>query len=330
MLRSHFLGAAVSLVGAAAGLLPRPLVAQPAQRLAVIGYLAQRAGPWHLDAAFLEGLRDLGYAEGRHFRMEYRWGPNASDLPALAADLVRSRVDVIVSSGYPSNKAVKDATASLPIPVVMATSGDAVQEGLVTSLSRPGGNITGLSVLNRELSGKRLEVIREAVPGLKRIGALFNGSNPAMPPQFNEARAAAQSLGLQVLAMDVGFPHGIETAFADAARAGVGAVMILSDSSTIAHRAELSAAAIRHRVPTIFSNRDYIRAGGMMSYGPNLADNFRRAAHYVDRILKGANPSTIPVEQPTRFELVINRSTAKALGLVVPQSLLLRAEDFVD
>jgi len=298
--------------------------------VAVIGYIAQRAGPWHLDAVFLEGLRDLGYVEGRHFRVEYRWGPAAADLPALAADLVRLRVDVIVSSGYPSNKAAKDATASVPIPVVMATSGDAVQEGLVATLSRPGGNMTGLSVLNRELSGKRLEVIREAVPGLKRIGALFNGSNPAMPPQFNEVRAAAQSLGLQAVPLDVSFPNGIEAAFVEASKAGIGAVMILSDSSTIAHRAELSTAAIRHRVPTMFSNRDYIRAGGLMSYGPNLADNFRRAASYVDRILKGSNPSTMPVEQPTRFELVINRGTARALGVTMPQSLLVRAEDFVD
>jgi putative ABC transport system substrate-binding protein len=296
----------------------------------VIGYIAQRAGPWHLDAAFVDGLRDLGYVEGRHFRMEYRWGPNVADLPALAADLVRLRVDVIVSSGYPSNKAAKDATASVPIPVVMATSGDAVQEGLVATLSRPGGNITGLSVLNRELTGKRLQVIREAVPGLKRIGALFNGSNPAMPPQFSEVQAAAQTLGLQAVPLDVSFPAGIEPAFASASRSGTGAVMVLSDSSTIAHRAELSAAALRHRMPTIFSNRDYIRAGGMMSYGPNLADNFKQAAAYVDRILKGANPATMPVEQPTRFELIVNRGTAKGLGITLPPSLLVRADDFVD
>jgi putative ABC transport system substrate-binding protein len=309
---------------------PRGAVAQPATRLAVIGYLAQRAGPWPLDVAFLEGLRDLGYVEGRHFRMAYRWGPAAADLPALAAELVRLRVDVIVSSGYPGNKAVKDATASVPIPAVMATSGDAVQEGLVASLARPGGNMTGLSVLNRELSAKRLELIREAVPGLRRIGALFNGSNPAMPPQFNEVRSAAQAMGLQATALDVSFPNGVEPAFAEAAKNGMGAMMILSDSSTIAHRAELSAAAVRHRMPTMFANRDYIRAGGMMSYGPNLAENFRRAAAYVDRILKGASPSTMPVEQPTRFELVLNRSTAKALGIAMPQSLLVRADDFVD
>jgi putative ABC transport system substrate-binding protein len=309
---------------------PEHTYAQAASRLAVIGYLAQRAGPWPLDAAFIEGLRDLGYTEGRHFRMEYRWGPTAAELPALAVDLVRSRVDVIVSSGYPGNKAVKDATAANPIPVVMATSGDAVQEGLVASLARPGGNITGLSVLNRELSGKRLELIRAAVPGLRRIGALFNGGNPAMPPQFSEVRAAALSMGLQAVALDVTFPAGIEAAFVDGAKQGIGAVMILSDSSTIAHRAELSAAAVRHRMPTMFANRAYIQAGGMMSYGPDLADNFRRAAAYVDRILKGASPATMPVEQPTRFELVFNRGTAKSLGIALPQSLLVRADDFVE
>jgi putative tryptophan/tyrosine transport system substrate-binding protein len=329
VLRSQFVIAAAAFA-ANAWWRPSTALAQPVPRLAVIGYIAQRAGPWHLDTAFLEGLRDLGYIEGRHFRMEYRWGPATADLPGLATELVRLRVDVIVSSGFPANKAAKDATTSVPIPVVMATSGDAVQEGFVASLSRPGGNMTGLSVLNRELSGKRLQVIHEAVPSLKRIGALFNGSNPAMPPQFSEVRAAAQTLGLQAVPLDVSFPAGIEPAFANASTAGIGAVMILSDSSTIAHRAELSAAAIKHRVPTIFSNRDYIRAGGMMSYGPNLADNFRQAAGYVDRILKGANPATMPVEQPTRFELVVNRKTTRALGIAMPQSLLARTDELVD
>jgi putative ABC transport system substrate-binding protein len=329
VLRSRFVLGAAAVVAAGWSKF-EPAFAQPTQRVAVIGYLAQRAGPWPLDAAFLEGLRELGWVEGRHFRMEYRWGSAAADLPALAAELVRLRVDVIVSSGYPGNKAAKDATVANPIPIVMATSGEAVQEGLVASLSRPGGNITGLSVLNRELSGKRLELIREAVPGLRRIAALFNGSNPAMPPQFAEVRTAAQALGLQAVSLDVIFPGGIEPAFVEVSRSGLGAMMILSDSSTIAHRSELSAAAIRHRVPTIFANRDYIRAGGMMSYGPNLADNFRRAAWFVDRILKGADPATMPVEQPTRFELIINRSTAKALGVSLPQTLLVRADDFVD
>ena len=168
--------------------------AQTAARVPVIGYLAQRAGPWHLDKAFVDGLRELGYVEGRNIAIEYRWGANAADLPAMAADLARLKVDVIVSSGYPANKAAKDATST--IPIVMATSGDAVQEGLVASLSRPGGNITGLSVLNRELSGKRLEVMKEAVPGLKKIGALFNGSQPgdaAAVPRGEGRRAALRA-----------------------------------------------------------------------------------------------------------------------------------------
>jgi putative tryptophan/tyrosine transport system substrate-binding protein len=326
MQRSRFLRLAA--LGAAAVLVAPAVRAQAAGRVAVVGYLAQRAGPWHLDRAFVDGLRELGHVEGRNLRIEYRWGPNPADLPALAAELVRLRVDVIVSSGFPANKAARDATSA--IPIVMATSGDAVQEGLVASLSRPGGNVTGLSVLNRELTGKRLEVIREAVPGLRRIGALFNGGNLAMPPQFAQVQAAAQKLGLQAVPLDVSFPAGIEPAFADAARSGIGGVMVLSDSSTIAHRAELAAAAGRHRVPTMFSNRDYIRAGGLMSYGPDLAENFRRAAAYVDKILKGADPAQMPVEQPTRFELVLNRGSARALGIALPDSFLVRVDEIVE
>jgi putative ABC transport system substrate-binding protein len=326
MRRRPFLGFSAAL--AATALAPRGALGQAAPRPAVIGYIAQRAGPWHLDQAFLQGMKDLGLVEGRHFVMAYRWAPKVEELPQLAADLVRMKVSVIVSSGYPCNKAAKDATQT--IPIVMATSGDAVQEGLVESLARPGGNVTGLSVLNRELSGKRLEVLREAVPGLKKIGALFNGSNPAMPPQFQEVLTAATAMGLQALPLNAQIPAGIEAAFAEAARARVGAVMILSDSSTIGNRAEIAAAAIKHKLPTIFSNRDYLPAGGMMSYGPNLADNFRQAAVFVDKILKGDNPAVIPVEQPTRFELVVNMKTARALGLSLPESLLVRAVDVLE
>lgn len=304
--------------------------ARDAARPAVIGYLAQRAGPWHLDQAFLQGMQDLGYVEGRHFVMEYRWGPKVDELPQLAADLVRQKVAVIVSSGFPCNKAAKDATRSVPVPVVMATSGDAVQEGLVESLARPGGNMTGLSVLNRELSGKRLEVLREAVPGLRRIGALYNGSNPAMPPQYQEVQATADRLGLQAIALNAPIPAGIDAAFAEAVKARAGAVMVLSDSSTIGNRGEIAATAMRHRLPTMFSNRDYLQAGGLMSYGPNLADNFRQAAVFVDKILRGGNPAVIPVEQPTKFELVVNLKTAKALGLSLPESLLVRAADVLE
>jgi putative ABC transport system substrate-binding protein len=321
---------AVALVAALCGVLipASESVAQVTARVPVIGYLAQRAGPWHLDKAFVDGLRELGYVEGRNIAVEYRWGANAADLPALAVDLARLKVDVIVSSGYPANKAAKDATST--IPIVMATSGDAVQEGLVASLSRPGGNMTGLSVLNRELTGKRLEVMKEAVPTLKKIGALYNGANPAMPPQFREVQVAAQRFGLEPVPLDVSFPAGIDAAFVAASQAGVGAIMVLSDSSTIAHRSQLSTAAMKYRMPTMFSNRDYIRAGGLMSYGPNLADNFRRAASIVDAILKGADPALLPVEQPTKFELVINRTTARALRLDLPQALLVRVDEVFD
>jgi putative ABC transport system substrate-binding protein len=321
---------AVALVAALCGVLTpaSETAAQATARVSVVGYLAQRAGPWHLDKAFVDGLRELGYVEGRNIVIEYRWGANAADLPALAADLARLKVDVIVSSGYPANKAAKDATST--IPIVVATSGDAVQEGLVASLSRPGGNLTGLSVLNRELTGKRLEVMKEAVPMLKKIGALYNGTNPAMPPQFREVQVAAQRFGLESVPLDVSFPAGIDAAFVAASQAGVGAIMVLSDSSTIAHRSQLSAAAMKYRMPTMFSNRDYIRAGGLMSYGPNLADNFRRAASIVDAILKGANPAVLPVEQPTKFELVINRTTARALRIDLPQALLVRVDETFD
>ena len=308
----------------------RAAFGQAGGRPALVGYLAQRAGPWHLDQAFLEGMKELGLVEGKHFVMEYRWGPKVDELPQLAADLVRQRVNVIVSSGYPCNRAAKDATRAVPIPVVMATSGDAVQEGLVESLARPGGNMTGLSVLNRELSGKRLEVLREAVPGLKRIGALFNGTNPAMPPQFQEVQATADRLGLQAGSLNAAIPAGIESAFAEAANARVGAVMVLSDSSTIGNRADIASTALKRRLPTMFSNRDYLGAGGLMSYGPNLADNFRQAAVFVDKILKGGNPAVIPVEQPTKFELVVNLKTARALGLKLPESLLVRAADVLE
>lgn len=299
--------------------------AQLPGRIPVIGYIAQRAGPISLDEAFVQGLHELGYVEGKNVTIEYRWGTKAEDLPALAADLVRLKVNVIVSSAYPSNKAAKDATST--IPIVMATSGDAVQEGLVASLARPGGNVTGFSVLNRELSGKRLEVIREAVPGITRVAALFNASNPGATPQFKETQAAAERLGMQAVALEVHFSDGVEPAFAEAVRIGAGAVIIISDSATINNRSQLGAAALKYRLPTIFANKDYLQGGGLMSYGPNLADNFRKAATYVDRILKGANPAVMPVEQPTKLELVVNLKTAKALGLTIPQTLLLRADE---
>lgn len=301
--------------------------APTARRMAVIGYLMPRAGRASLDDIFFDRLRELGYVEGTSLRVEYRWAANTDDMPALAADLVRSAVDVIVSSGYQANKAARDATTT--IPIVMATSGDAVGEGLVASFARPGGNVTGLSVFNRELSGKRLEVLRDALPGLRKVGALFNRLNPVMMPRFDEAEAAGRLLGIEVLRLDVSLPTGVERAFTEAAKAGAGAIVVLSDSATIINRSEIGAAAVKVRLPTMFANRDYLQGGGLMSYGPNLSDNFRDTATLVDRILKGAHPSDLPVEQPRRVELVVNMKAATALGLVLPQSFLVRVDDFI-
>lgn len=303
--------------------------AQTAARTPVIGYLQERAGPTEFDQAFLRGLHELGYVEGKNFAIEYRWAEGKPErLPTLAAELVRLRVDVIVTALFPATKAARDATST--IPIVMATSIDAVGEGLVASLARPGGNITGLSLFSRELIGKRLEICQEAVPGLQRVGALFNEGNPANPPQVSDAKDAAAQLGIQAVPLAVRFPEGIEPAFAEAERERIGAVIIISDTTTITNRSQLGAAALKHHIPTIFANRTYLQGGGLMSYGPSVPDTYRRAASYVDRILKGAKPADMPIEQPTKLELVINLKAAKALGLAIPQSMLVRADDVIE
>jgi putative ABC transport system substrate-binding protein len=303
--------------------------AQTAARIPVIGYLQERAGPTEFDQAFLRGLNELGYVEGKNFAIEYRWAEGKPErLPTLAADLVRLKVDVIVTALFPATKAARDATST--IPIVMATSIDAVGEGLVASFARPGGNITGLALFSRDLIGKRLEICQEVVPGLQRVGALFNEGNPANPPQVSDVKDAAAQLGIKAVPLAVRFPDGIEPAFAEAERERIGAVIIISDTTTITNRSQLGAAALKHHIPTIFANRAYLQGGGLMSYGPNLPDRYRRAASYVDRILKGAKPADMPIEQPTKLELVINLKAGRALGLVIPQSMLLRADDVIE
>jgi len=326
-MRRRVLGLLLTIVAAFFSASPHAS-AQQARKIPVIGYLMDRPGPTAFDEAFRRGLRELGYAEGRNVIVEYRWAEGKADrLPALAAELVGLRVDVIVTQGVPATKAAKNATSA--IPIVMASSPDAVADGLIASFARPGGNITGLSVYARELSGKRLELLKEAVPGLTRVDAVFNALNPAMPPQFKETAAAAEKLGLKVLPLDVRFPDGVEPAFADSVRAGAGAIVVLSDSVTITYRAQLGAAGLKHRLPTMFANKTYLEGGGLMSYGPDITDMFRRAASYVDKILKGAKPADLPVEQPTKLYLVINLKTAKALGLTIPPSLLQRADEVI-
>jgi putative ABC transport system substrate-binding protein len=308
---------------------PLAAEAQHSGRTPRLGYLAERPAPSEFDEAFLKGLRELGYVDGKNIAIEYRWaGGKAERLPTLAAELVGLKVDIIVTSGIPAAKAAKNATQM--IPIVMATSMDAVADGLVSSFAHPGGNITGLSLFVTELSRKRLEVLKEAVPGLERVGALFNALNPATAPQFQDTKAAGETLGLNVLPLDVRFPDGIEPAFAEAARRKLQGVVILSDSATITHRTQLGSAALKHRLPTMFANKAYLQGGGLMSYGPDILDTFHRAAYYVDKVLKGAKPADLPVEQPTRLELVINLKTAKALELSIPRSVLSLADQVIE
>jgi putative ABC transport system substrate-binding protein len=316
--------------GVVGGLLAAPLAAwgQQVRKTPVIGYLIERSGPTSFDEAFRLGLRELGYTEGRNVVVGYRWADGKTErLPALAAELVRLKVDVIVTSGTPGGLAAKNATST--IPIVIASGPDLVGDGLVASYSRPGGNITGLSVFARELSGKRLEILKEAIPGMTRVAAAFNTLNPGTRSLFKETEVAAAKLGLTALPLDIQFPEGVEPAFAEAVRLKASAVVIISDQATIAHRAELGSAALQHRLPTIFANKVYLEGGGLMSYGPDIIELWRHAAAYVDRILKGAKPADMPIEQPTRFELVINLKTAAALGLAIPPALLQRADELI-
>jgi putative ABC transport system substrate-binding protein len=315
----------------ALSLLAAPLAAegQQAKKVPVIGYLIERSGPTAFDEAFRLGLRELGYSEGRNIVVEYRWADGKTErLPALAADLIKMKVDVIVTSGTPGGLAAKNATTT--IPIVMASGGDFVADGLVASFARPGGNITGLSVFARELSGKRLEILKEAIPGMTRVAAAFNRLNPGTRLLFNETETAATRLGLKAVPLDIQFPDGVDTAFAEAVRLRVSAVVIISDGATIVHRAQLGSAALKHRLPTIFANKTYLEGGGLMSYGPDIIHVWRRAATYVDKILKGAKPADMPIEQPTTFELVISLKTAKAIGLTIPPPLLLRADHVIE
>jgi putative ABC transport system substrate-binding protein len=294
----------------------------------VVGYLIERSGPTAFDEAFRLGLRELGYSEGRNIVVEYRWAEGKTErLPALAAELVKMKVDVILTSGTPGGLAAKNATST--IPIVLASGGDFVADGLVASFARPGGNITGLSVFARELSGKRLEILKEAIPGMTRVAAAFNRLNPGTRSLYNEAETVAARLGLKALPLDIQFPDGVDAAFAEAVRLRADAVVIIFDGATIVHRAQLGSAGLKHRMPTIFANKTYLEGGGLMSYGPDIIEVWHRAATYVDRILKGAKPADMPIEQPTKFELVISLKTAKAIGLTIPPSLLGRADEVI-
>ena len=307
--------------------------AQQAGKVARIGWLAVKLAPnLHLSEAFRQGLRDLGYVEGRNVVIEYRDAEGKFErLPALAAELVALKVDVIVAPSTPAALAARQATKT--IPVIFAALGDPVTSGLVTSLARPGGNVTGVSFLSPELVGKRLERLTQAVPGAGRVAVLWQpGDVPESTAKDlrTEAEVAARALGVRLQVVEARGPTDFDRAFSEMTKAHVDALSVLTSAMLFTERGRLVALAAKHRLPAVYPWREGADAGGLMSYGPNLPDLYRRAATYVDKILKGAKPGDLPVEQPTKFELVINMKTAKALGLTIPQSLLVGADQLIE
>ena len=311
------------------GIFGAPFVgaAQPPAKVPRIGLLSYR-GQSPLLEAFAQGLRDLGYVEGQNILIERRSaGGKVDQLPALAAELVRLNVAVIVAVDPPSTTAAKDATKT--IPIVMRSSNDPTATGLVASLARPGGNITGLYSLYAELGPKRLELLKETLPGIARVAVLWNPAFPGSTHGWRGTEVAARSLGLQLQSLEAKHPNELEEAFRAATRARSGALITLRNPLIVGQQQQIVKLAAKSHLPAMYDDREVIEAGGLMSYGANLADLSRRAATYVDKILKGAKPADLPVEQPTRFELVINLKTAKALGLTIPQSVLLRADHVI-
>jgi putative ABC transport system substrate-binding protein len=321
----------LATLGGAAAAWPLAARAQHPGRVYRIGVL--ETSPAASNAANFDalrkGLRELGYVEGQNLVLDYRSADGRAErFPQLAAELLRLNVDLIVTRGTPAVMAAKNATGT--IPVVMAASGEPVGTGVVAGLARPGGNVTGLSALTSELVAKRLELMRETVAGIRRLAFLQNTGNPVAPSQWEEFKTAAQSLGLEAQLLDVRKPEDIVRAFDTAIAQRADAILVANDTVTLANRGQVVELAAKHRLPAMYNNREFIDAGGLMAYGVNYPDLYRRAATFVDKIFKGANPADLPVEQPTKFELVINLKTAKVLGLEVPPALLARADEVIE
>ena len=310
---------------------PLAVKAQQTRKMPRIGVLAVGIPTMYAARyeAFRQGLRELGYIEGQTIVIEYRYAEGKSErLAELAAELVRLNVDVIVASSAPETGAVKRATTS--IPVVFGLHGDPVGTGHVASLAKPGGNITGMATMAPDLSGKRLELLQEAFPKIVRVAVLWNPANPAKAEDWRETQGAARALGLTLQTAGVRGSDDFASAFAAMTTQRPDAFLTLDDPLILQSRTSVVAFATKQRLPVIYPQREYTDAGGLMSYGPSISDMFRRAATYVDKILKGARPADLPVEQPTKFELVINLKTAKALGLTIPPSLLGRADQVIE
>ena len=317
----------VKVVAGAATALPLAAAAQQPAKQPTIGFLTQDSqGPW--VAAFFQRLRDLGWIEGRNITIEYRWAEGSSDRAAqLAADLIRLKVDVIVTYANPIILAVKQATAATPI--VFAAAADPLGTGLVASLARPGGNLTGLSAEATDLGGKRLELLSNLVPGLRRLAIMANVGNSASVLEMGEVQSAARTLGLEVKTLAIRRAEDIAPGF-EKLKGQADALYVCIDTILFANRVRINTMALALRLPTMVSTREAVKAGALMTYGPDFPELFRRAGDYVDKILHGVKPADLPVEQPTKFDLIINLTTAKALGLTVPESLLLRADEVIE
>jgi putative tryptophan/tyrosine transport system substrate-binding protein len=319
----------IKLFGGAALLAPQAVHAQQTGKLSRIGYLGVSSSSLepHYVEAFRQKLRDLGHVDGQNISIEYRWAEGQDDrLPNLATELVRLNPDIIVTTGTPSALAAMRATKT--IPIVMASSADPVAAGLVASLARPGENVTGFTILGPELEGKRLELLKQAVPNVSRVAVLWNPSNPAIVSYFEATKNAGRALGISLdLVAEVRRADELETAFVAIASARPHALAVLADRFLLAHRKRIVEFAARNRLPSMCPYREYVEAGGLVSYAPSNIELFRGAAIYVDKILKGAKPSDLPVQEPTKFELVVNLKTAKALGLTFPPGMLAIADE---
>jgi len=317
----------ITLLGGVA-VWPLAARAQQAGKLPTIGFLGADASafsPW--TAAFVAHLRELGWIENRNIAIEYRWSEGRTERYAeIAAEFVRLKVDVIVTVGSAVPTVVQVTTA---IPIVFAVAIDPVGNGLVASLAKPGGNVTGLSLQAAHLAGKRLELLREVVPQLRRLAIIFNAGNAQPVLEMRETEAAARTLGIEVVPLEIRRVADFSPAF-QAFRGNADALYVAIDQLMVANLMRILTLALGARLPTIFSTRDFVRGGGFMSYGPSYTERFGRAADYVDKILRGAKPGEIPVEQPTKFELVVNLITAQALGLEVPPTLLARADEVIE
>ena len=319
----------ITLVGGTVAAWPFAARAQQAGKQPTIGFLgAAPSIESQRIAAFVQRLRELGWIDGRNLAIEYRWAEGRNErYTEIAAELVRLKVDVIVTVATPATLAAKQATTV--IPIVFLTASDPVGTGLVTSLARPGGNVTGLANQISDTTGKKLEFLREVVPGLRRLAIMANVANPAAVLDMGEAQVTGRALGLEVTTSEIRRAEDISPAF-DALKGRADALYLCPDPLMNTNRTQINIFAVRARLPTIYGVRDFVQAGGLMSYAPNLPNQFRRAADFVDKILRGAKPGDIPVEQPTKFELVINLTTAKALGLDVPPTLLARADEVIE